>query len=382
MLEVSRANHPPDYSEVSEVCAEGSLIGFDALDQEAGQNGSDKSQPRPSSLEFTCSMLGDSVQLRVTLVFKSSDKDSAQWPEVLVGTYVIRPSEPTTLSELTRFGLEPWEVTLVSAKAPGSSVPTVSNKTSSLVVDNVDENRAGYKVFLRNTSQVAVAGVAVLVVGSNGVCDLNDFRGFQGPAIAPSETSELEIDVPKNEPEGFGPGGESCSASDAPKTDSGDSAKPPGSSAIIIDAVDFEDGTYEGDPFRAAMMECLRLGKEPERERIAALVEAELRNLQTNDSEKISSIQTKVLLPEEPDPALVRSTMERFSFLPASASASIQRDLKAGLLDQKVLFIDSLRAYEREVSGGEVQGVSLQQWWNATKGECDLLVPRYCENHR
>lgn len=384
MLEVSRANHPSEYFEVSDDGFD-SQLGIDELDREAGQDGSDKSQPQPSSLELTCRLSGDSVQLRVTLAFKSQDSDSAQWPEVLVGTWVVRPSEPATLSELTRFGLKPLEVRLVGAKSLASRMPSVINKTNSLAVEEVDDNRSFYRISLRNNMQVGVAGVVVLVVGSNDICDLHTFRGTHGALIGPSETHRLEMDVPKTEPEWFGPDGESCSsesASDIPNVDRRDSTKIPGSSSIVIDAVDFEDGTYEGDAAKAAMLECIRLGQVIEQERITALVEEELRNAQSDDSRTISSIRTKVLLPDEPGPALVRSTMDRFSFLPAKASTSIERDLRAGLWDQKALLLNNLKTYALEVSSGLVPGVSLQQWWNATKGRCDLLVPQSCEKRR
>ena len=45
--------------------------------------------------------------------------------------------------------------------------------------------------------------------------------------------------------------------------------------------------------------------------------------------------------------------------------------------DEQTLMRLNLLFYELEVSKHAISGVSLEQWWNQTKGQCDLLVPQY-----
>jgi hypothetical protein len=272
----------------------------------------------------------------------------------------------------------------VVARAPASVGPTVINETNSLKVEKLEITRRKYTLSLHNTSPSGTAGVAVLVVGSRGVCDLRTPEGARGPLIPAGSTTIIELDIPRVKPEHFGPGGESCADAGSPsKLDRDKNAALPRSSAIVIAAADFEDGTYEGDQSKAAMMGSMRLGIEAERELIANVVEKELRSGSSGDSAKIGAIRVKIgSLPERPEPALVRSTMDRFSFLPENASASVQGDLQAGLSWPRATFLVYLKLYTLEVSKGLAPRESLQQWWDATKGQCDWLAMQYCEDRR
>jgi hypothetical protein len=268
---------------------------------------------------------------------------------------------------------------------PDSPAPKVINKTKSLEISYLGRVRKEYELRLHNTSQAAVSAFVLVVEGSNGVCDTHTFRSETGLRfIASGETSRFRVDVPGKKPWGSDFGGESCPSSFLEtsrqiSTKAKDRIRSP---EILLSAVDFEDGTFEGDNLKAAEAESYRLGYLAERERLSGLVEQELRSGATDDVVKTAAILSKLSPPtfEGPEPALVRSTMNRFSFLPESATRSIRQSLSVGMGDQQTVMRLSLLSYKLEVSKHRISGVSLEQWWKTTKGQCDLLLPQYCEN--
>ena len=65
---------------------------------------------------------------------------------------------------------------LLGATQFKTSLPLVFNNTNSHVVESVKEDDSGYNLSLHNTSTSAVLGLAVAVIGENGVCDLHTLR--------------------------------------------------------------------------------------------------------------------------------------------------------------------------------------------------------------
>jgi hypothetical protein len=147
----------------------------------------------------------------------------------------------------------------------------------------------------------------------------------------------------------------------------------------VIEAVDFEDGSYEGSARKAAMLEARRLGREIERPRITALVEEQINNGQPDGMAKLAALESQVkALSNSVGPTDINSIMARFPTLPDSAKGSIERDIRNGLRLEKAVFLGHLRMYLVELSLGAASGPSLKQWWDVTKGRCDFLAPRSC----
>ncbi len=265
---------------------------------------------------------------------------------------------------------------LINVSYARAALPRLINKTKSLSVVSVAERRASpefpkdhYVLRLRNDSSIPVFGLIVSVLGRNGVCDLHTPRSFWPPLISANGMNDLRLDVPGNEAAWAGPGGEGCSAKPKP------GPKP----TVAIDAVDFVNGTYEGDPSKAAIMECIRLGEVSERQRIVALVTRDLDSGQP-DSQKLAAITSEIHATERapiPVPSLVRSAMKRFPFAHKNA---VEQGLYEGAQDQNVLFLSNLKIYSLEFSNGHLRGTTLNEWWKSPGGECDLLSPQGCPN--
>jgi hypothetical protein len=382
MLEITRANHAPDFERMSDDGEEASAV-FYELDWRPGWDHADKSHPQPTGLGFSYRLKGNELRVLVFLEFDSAASPSSSEQKQPVGNYVIHPGESITVSELSQFGLQPVQLKLVTAKPPDAAQPEIVNETSSMVVEDVDQDRAEYKLSLRNTSELAADGVVISVFDAAGRCKMHNLGPGGEHLMSPGTTGEMHLGFPvAGEDEGFvGADGISCLV--APEGDGGSSpgahSGGPQTPKIVIEAVAFEDGSYEGDARKAAMLEAQRLGCQIERPRLTALVEEQINNGQPDGRAKLAALESQVkALSNNVDPADVDSIMARFPTLPYSAKGSIERDIRNGLRLEEALFLSHLRLYLVELSQGAASGPSLQRWWNVTKGRCDFLAPRSC----
>jgi hypothetical protein len=131
MLEILRASHARDFERMSAAGKEAWAY-FNDLDWQPGWNCADKSRPQPTSLGFNYRMRGPDLKVRVFLQFDSAEGLASSDQELTVGNYLIHPGEVITVSELSRFGLQPVKVKLVTAKPPEATPAEIVNKTSSL----------------------------------------------------------------------------------------------------------------------------------------------------------------------------------------------------------------------------------------------------------
>ena len=336
MLAVSLRPNEPDYLEISQGGVE-ATAGFSDLHWEP-----DSDKTRHAMLELVYRMEGGAVRVRVSVRFDAVNAAPPPAPEMPVGTYVVRQNESVTLSELSLFGLSPVQLKLVSAKPPDSTVPPIVNQTSSLVVESVDEDRASYKVVLRNTSPSAAEGLVVTVLGADGTTDVHDLGPMMPPFICSGETHELAVSKEGN---------------------------PANPQQLVIEAVVFEDGTHEGDGLNAAILEGKWVGRKTQEQRISDLVENQLRTTNTGDTSSIESLRSQdSALSDEPEPKLVKSVMTRFPVLADSAEESVRLGVKDGLRLGTGIFLNNLTQYVYAMSHESSPRVSLEQWWSATRG--------------
>ena len=255
--------------------------------------------------------------------------------------------------------------------APKLSVKQVANRTKSLVVESLTQDKTGYKICLRNTSTVAVYELARAVTGSKGVCDLHTPRSTSG-AIGPNEEREIHLPYTKSKPMWGGPAEESC----ATATDQVPNGKPGVGPGIMIDAADFTDGTCEGDLAKCAMMEAFRVGVYTQRQRIAGVVQEEIKR--GGDEDWADPLALRVsALSSEPEEAIVEAIQIRFQ-QPASAKESVRSDMENGLVEERGFFLTYVKLYKTMSSKYGKPKTSLQEWWKVTKGRCDFYSPQCC----
>lgn len=179
------------------------------------------------------------------------------------------PNELLGVSLLLCFGVPPY----------GAKLPRIINSTNSLVVEGVDRNHSGYILTLRSTSLVAVYGIAVAILAKNGACVLHMIGSPVGTFMDPLKNCRLEplllpcsnigpFPLPPSKKNRWEPRIGSCS-------DSGARAlKPRNLPEIVIEAVDFQNGAFEGNMAEAATFEANRFGRNTQNRVIAKIVES------------------------------------------------------------------------------------------------------------
>lgn len=269
--------------------------------------------------------------------------------------------------------------TLLAAAHPNASSLVVFNNTQSLMVESLDQNGEGYNLSLRSNSPVAVAGVAIAAIDENGVCDLHTLGALKGSYIVPSGSRALPtLAFPDPAAGGWGPRMGACSEGAVP----GSPSDIPGAyvaTTIIIEAVNFEDGTFEGDRAISAILEARRLARRLQWQRIGTIVTEDTETIGPEDHEWVEVLQTQVAeLPVEPDADTVHLLQLRFSPSAVTENA-IREEFRSWLIFERGRFLNHLRMYVTESSHKGLPIVSLRDWWNATKGECDFFWPE-CRN--
>ncbi len=268
-----------------------------------------------------------------------------------------------------------------------AKVPRIINSTNSVVVESVSRDHSGYSLTLRNTSPVAVYGIAVAVVAKNGSCDLYMMESTWGSFMDPLENRKLEpLPLPRSSigpfplprsnswKNRYGPRISSCA-------DRGVRAlEPDNLPEIVIETVDFENGVFEGNSAEAAMFEANKFGRKSQGRRIADIVESELNGEGSENLDWVGVLASRVsALSDAPNPEAVQFIEGRFgpavtTLLATTSCWSIQQEVQSGSAWARILFTNNLKVYALVSFRQGLPLVSLRTWWDATKGECDYFA--------
>ena len=178
------------------------------------------------------------VQIRVSVFTGEKFHDN----EVFVADVSLRENERKAVAELTNFGVQPFELAVVRSIRGAADLPVIVNKTSSLqvLVEPEVSELPSFTVKLLNNSNKAVAAVVwETTAGARKMLSAMP-QGRDGRAlIAPNETYEYSV---RNTLRDI-------------KTEAEQSL------SLVIGAVVFEDGSYEGEPLKAASFRSFVIGR-------------------------------------------------------------------------------------------------------------------------
>ena len=176
---------------------------------------------------------GNAVRVRLSLVF--SDLSDKEWwkdeKEQIVGSVLIREGESASLPDLMLFYIEPFEMRVISPRTvavqPGKE-PKIANHTNSVEVVKLetpqDTSLYAYRIVLKNNSKKNAVAYTISTGGDSVILDGVSHINLP-PAIAAGGTS-YGMYLPANEVKKNG---------------------------ITITVVIFDDGTFEGDTYLAAL---------------------------------------------------------------------------------------------------------------------------------
>lgn len=200
----------------------------------------------------------------------------------VVGSYLLRENERLTVYDMTAYGLEPFEVTVVRVEPRSAYAPAVTSNARSIEVRNVQAVESTFPMFkltLRNTSPKAVVALfmEMFVDGRLRVSAMPHSREGE-PLIAAGETYEYKRQL-NNDARPAGGGF-------APET-------APNQTVLIKTAV-FEDGTYEGDAALALRYRAFALGHQTQLAHLAALFNQALQSTGQDTAALLNSLREQV----------------------------------------------------------------------------------------
>ena len=195
-----------------------------------------------------------SVKIRVSVL-----KGKFLETEQPVGDYTVTENVKFTIVDLTKFGVIPFDVSLVRAPAIVANLPAVINKTRSLQVSVAPDTGSlpTFQLKLINDSAKAVRAFTYETT-ADGRPRLSGMPNQRegGILIAPGGTYEEKVRI----------------ALDAPTTSTGEVPTAVNNVTIQITSVVFADGTYEGDIHQAARYRATMLGERTQLKRILELL--------------------------------------------------------------------------------------------------------------
>jgi hypothetical protein len=199
-----------------------------------------------------------SVKVRVTVL-----KGKFLETEQPVGDYAIDKNAKLTLNDLTKFGVVPFEVSLVIAPATVAELPAMVNKTKSLQV-SVAPDTASLPTFqlklLNNSSKpVRAFTYETMADGRKRLSGMPN-KPEGGVLIPPGETHSHSIGV----------------SLESTTTSKGEVPAALKDVTVLVTSVIFADGTYEGDLYQASRYRAFMLGERTQVKRILEFLRSDI----------------------------------------------------------------------------------------------------------
>lgn len=257
-------------------------------------------------------MEGGRVRVEPFVILGPFDHDDTQHslkgvPRESIGVYYLRFGEQVVLEGMTKFGLEPWPVRLVSNKPPVPATPQIINNAPSIKVETVDQDRTFYRLTLRNLSSKDINAFSI---GSSNKDGWSGITTQGAPAIAAGAQSQVMLGRVPADP----------------------AAAPP----LVIDAVLFADGSFEGSAEKVAEFEADWLGRSAQWKRIAGILQAIVDSDEQDNAANIAMLRSRVdALPEKVEPAMLETIVGRYPDLSAIARTSVENQIHASTAPSK-----------------------------------------------
>jgi hypothetical protein len=245
----------------------------------------------------TSTMEGEAVTVRVAVLYgKSHDAGT------LVGTYAARENEKIVVSALTRFGIEPFEITLVRTAPVVPSPPKLENKTKALDIISVQPeglSLPSYKLTLRNVSTKNISALMINVFEDASFAGGAFLQGEEGQPLIASGNLYTAVNLLLTKPQ-------ITVAGNAPPSGSG-------TVLIVVTTAIFDDGAYEGEVNPALMFQTFVLGRKTVFKKLVPLLDRQIADVDNDQPEAILQFKEKLLaLRYEIDDNDVKELLGRF----------------------------------------------------------------------
>ncbi len=249
--------------------------------------------------------------------------------EELVTKYLAREGEKITVAELRRFGVEPFEITLLRVTPTVARLPTVSNRTSALDLVSIKASNStlpGYILALHNTSAKGVTAIAFHTIASGRRGLEGRPQGEQGRPLIEAGAFYETIPIGANE---------------AMLTPGGYQPNALFDSQVVIDTAVFVDGTFEGDAAIAMKIRSMDEGRKMELRRVVNVLQRAIQSDDSDVSTAIANFKSQISnLTEQVDVPVVDRFLSGFPTLGSGVRAAAKSSMEAGshLIKNEVLY--------------------------------------------
>jgi hypothetical protein len=278
----------------------------------------------------------DSVRVEVLAYLgeiapNSRPPDWQKLPQMKIASRLVRLDETISIDETQRVGIQLFQVKLVRAAPWSIGPPEVINKTQALNVESTTEERPAYTVTVRNVSTKNIS--AIMWYGIE-----NDRKGGGGGVqggLLVRAGKEFQIQ-------------QHFSNSQEKRADESNSELPR-KRQIVIAAVLFEDGSFEGEPDTAATMAAGWSAEAQQLSRIIPLLQSAAASGDPDQTASLAKLKNDIgALSEEVDTAQVAKLLTRFPNLSSEQQRIVNVGFKGGLRVAKHNMLNEIERLEYE----------------------------------
>ena len=261
----------------------------------------------------------------------SRPPDWERLPQLKIASRLVRVDETISIDETQRVGIQPFQVKLLRAAPWSIGPPEVINKTQALNVESTTEERPAYTVTVRNVSTRNIS--AIMWYGTE-----NDRKGGGGGVqggLLVRAGKEFQIQ-------------QHFSNSQEKRADESNSELPR-KRQIVIAAILFEDGSFEGEPDTAATMAAGWSAETQQFLRIIPLLQSAATSIDPDQAASLAKLKNDIgALSEEVDTAQVAKLLTRFPNLSNEQQRIVNVRFKAGLASAKHNLLSEIQRLEYE----------------------------------
>lgn len=262
----------------------------------------------------------------------SRPPDWEKLQQLKIASRVVHVDETMIFEEARRVGIQPFQIKVVRAAPWSVGPPEIVNKTQALNVEATTEERPAYTVTLRNVSTKNIT--AIQWYGTE-----NDRKGGGGGEqampwlIRAGRLFQIHQHFSNSEEQ------------------RADNSKPdlPRKRQIVIAAVLFDDGSFEGDSDVAAGMALSWTADAWQASRIIPLLQTALASAVQDQAAILTKLKADAgALGEEVDPQLVAKVLAHFPKLSEEEQRATTVRFKAGLRFAKNNLLSQIQRFEYE----------------------------------
>jgi hypothetical protein len=260
----------------------------------------------------------------------SRPPDWEKLQKIKIASRLVHEGETITVEETKRVGVEPFQVRISRAAPWSVGPPEIVNKTQALTVEGTTEQRPAYIVRLHNVSAKTITAIKWYGAVDNREQGGAGQRGAR--LIPPGKLFQAY--------QRFASGDESSAGQS--------NSELPARRQIVIAAVLFEDGSFEGEPDTAAGMAAQWTGESLQLARLMQLLRNVLVNGDGDQTTRLTKLKADITaLNVDVDPAVTTNLLIHF---PGVSEDMRQRritlEFKAGLMFAKDNLLREIQRFE------------------------------------